>query len=119
PGGVLFLSTFDTEGLLYLFTERRRMARNFRTHLILYSRSALIELLEHSGFEITDIGPDFEYRDQKFLRHWLAAPLVRALMTVLPDPLLVSTGSIRIMARRRSGSPLNVRAIRSVEPTHA
>lgn len=125
PGGVLFLSTFDTEGIIYLFSERKRMARNFRTHLILYSRSALIELLEHSGFEITDIGPDFEYRDQKFLRHWLAshhplaAPLVRALMTVLPDPLLVSTGSIRIMARRRSGSPLNVRAIRSVEPTHA
>lgn len=125
PGGVLFLSTFDTEGLIYLFSERKRMVRNFRTHLILYSRSALIELLEHSGFEITDIGPDFEYRDHKFLRHWVSShhpflsPFVRALLTVLPDPLLVSTGSIRIMARRRSGSPLNVRSIRSVEPTHA
>lgn len=125
PGGVLFLSTFDTEGLIYLFSERRRMAQNFRTHVILYSRSALIELLEHSGFEIIDIGPDFEYRDQKFVRHWLAshhpyaAPLVRALLTMLPDPTIVSTGSIRIVARRRSGPPLNVRAIRSVEPTHA
>lgn len=125
PGGVLFLSTFDTEGLIYLFSERKRMAQNFRTHLILYSRSALIELLEHSGFEIIDIGPDFEYRDQKFVRHWLAshhpyvAPLVRAVLTMLPDPTIVSTGSIRIVARRRSGPPLNVRAIRSVEPTHA
>jgi 2-polyprenyl-3-methyl-5-hydroxy-6-metoxy-1,4-benzoquinol methylase len=125
PGGVLFLSTFDTEGLIYLLSEQRRMAQNFRTHLILYSRSALIELLEHSGFEIIDIGPDFEYRDQKFVRHWLAshhpyvAPLARALLTMLPDPTIVSTGSIRIVAKRRSGPSVNVRAIRSVEPTHA
>jgi SAM-dependent methyltransferase len=125
PGGVLFLSTFDTEGVIYLLTERKRMAHNFRTHLILYSRSALIELLERSGFEIIDIGPDFEYRDHKFLRHWLAshhpivAPFARALLKVLPDPLLVSTGSIRIVARRRSGPAMNVRAIRSAEPTHA
>ncbi|MEO8382894.1 MAG: bifunctional glycosyltransferase/class I SAM-dependent methyltransferase [Acidobacteriota bacterium] len=125
PGGVLFLSTFDTEGLIYLSFERKRMAQNFRTHLILYSRSALIELLEHSGFEIIGIGPDFEHRDHKFLRHWLAshhpvaAPVVRAFLTVLPDPAIVSTGSIRIVARRRSGTPRNVRAIRSVEPTHA
>ncbi|HYC92862.1 MAG TPA: class I SAM-dependent methyltransferase [Thermoanaerobaculia bacterium] len=125
PGGVLFLSTFDTEGLLYLFFERKRMAQNFRTHLLLYSRSAIIELLEHSGFEIIDIGPDFEYRDQKFLRHWLAAhhpvlaPFARMLLTMMPDPAIVSTGSIRIVARRRSGSAMNVRAIRSVEPTHA
>jgi SAM-dependent methyltransferase len=125
PGGVLLLSTFDTEGLIYLISEDKRMAQNFRTHLILYSRSALIELLEHSGFEISDIGPDFEYRDHKFLRHWfgthhpILAPLVRAMLTVLPDPLIVSTGSIRIVAKRRSGPPLNVRTIRSVEPTHA
>lgn len=125
PGGILFLSTFDTEGLIYLFSERKRMSQNFRTHLILYSRSALIELLEHSGFEIADIGPDFEYRDHKFLRHWTAAhhpilaPIARMLLNVLPDPLIVSTGSIRILAKRRSGPPLNVRTIRSVEPTHA
>ena len=125
PGGVLFLSTFDTEGLIYLFFERKRMAQNFRTHLILYSRSALIELLEHSGFEIIDIGPDFEYRDQKFVRHWFAthhpilAPFARMLLAMLPDPTIVSTGSIRIVARRRSGAALNVRAMRSVEPTHA
>lgn len=125
PGGALFLSTFDTEGLIYLFSEHKRMTQNFRTHLILYSRSALIELLEHSGFEIVDIGPDFEYRDHKFLRHWFTAhhpflaPFVRAFLKVMPDPMIVSTGSIRILAKRRSGPPLNVRTIRSVEPTHA
>lgn len=125
PGGVLFLSTFDTEGLIYLVSERKRMAQNFRTHLILYSRSALIELLEHSGFEIIDIGPDFEYRDHRFLRHWAAAhhpilaPAFRAVLRILPDPTILSTGSIRIVARRRSGEPLNARRIRSVEPTHA
>jgi SAM-dependent methyltransferase len=125
PGGVLFLSALDTEGLLYLFSERKRMAQNFRTHLILYSRSALIELLERSGFEIVDIGPDFEYRDQKLVRHWLqshhplVAPLARAFMKLLPDPTIVSTGSIRIVAKRRAGMAVNARAIRSVEPTHA
>ncbi|HEX8617350.1 MAG TPA: bifunctional glycosyltransferase/class I SAM-dependent methyltransferase [Thermoanaerobaculia bacterium] len=125
PGGMLFLSAFDTEGFIYLVSERKRMSQNFRTHLILYSRSALIELLERSGFELVDIGPDFEYRDQKFLRHWsathhpLLAPLVRLALRILPDPLIVTTGSIRIVAKRRSGAPLNARAIRSVEPTHA
>src|SRR5258708_851471 len=73
PGGVLLLTTFDTEGLLYLLTEQKRMTHNFRKHLILYSRSALIALLEHSGFEIAAICPDFEYRDHKFLRHWIGA----------------------------------------------
>jgi len=125
PGGTLLLTTFDTESLLYLLTERRRMANNFRTHLILYSRSALIELLEHSGFEIDTVGPEFEYRDHKLLRHvfagrWPAlSPIARAVLKILPDPLLVGSGSIRIITKRRAGAPLNVRAIRSVEPTHA
>src|SRR5207237_50373 len=117
--------TFDTEGLLYLMTERKRMAHNFRKQVILYSRSALIELLERSGFEIVAVGPDFEYRDHKFLRHWIAsrwpalAPLVRVALKLLPDPLLVSSGSMRILARRRAGPPVGMRPIRSVEPTHA
>ncbi len=125
PGGTLFLTTFDTEGFLYLLTEKKRMAHNFRTHVILFSRSALIELLERSGFEIQSIVPDFEYRDHKFLRHWLAVRLphigglVRKILRILPDPLLVTSGSIRVIARRRAGPLLNVRTIRSVEPTHA
>ncbi len=125
PGGVLLLTTFDTEGVLYLLTERKRMAHNFRKHLILYSRSALIELLEHSGFEIVSVGPDLEYRDHKFLRHWVAsrwpalAWAARLALKVLPDPLLVSSGSIRILAKRRAGPPAGMRPVRSVEATHA
>jgi hypothetical protein len=45
--------------------------------------------------------------------------MARAGLKVLPDPMIVSTGSIRIVARRRAGMPVNARAIRSVEPTHA
>jgi SAM-dependent methyltransferase len=125
PGGVLLLSTFDTEGLVYLITERRWMTQNFRTHVILYSRSAIIELLEHSGFEIVSIGAELAYRDHRFLRHSVATrwpalmPLLRVLLKVLPDPLLLSSGSIRIVAKRRAGAPVNFRVIRSVEPTHA
>jgi hypothetical protein len=47
------------------------------------------------------------------------APLVRVLLNVLPDPLLLFSGSIRIVAKRRAGAPVNFSAIRSVEPTHA
>jgi SAM-dependent methyltransferase len=125
PGGVLMLTTFDTEGLLFLMTERKWMAHAFRTHRILYSRSAMIELLEHSGFEILTIGPDFEYRDHRFFRHTVAArwPLVARvalpLLKLMPDPLIVSSGSIRIVAKRRAGAPVEFRAIRSIEPTHA
>lgn len=124
PGGLLMLTTFDTEGLLYLLTERRHMAHNFRTHLILYSRSAVIELLEHSGFEIVSVGPALQYRDHKFIRHRLArhplvGAVVRPLLKFLPDPLPASSGSIRVVARRRGGARIDVRAIRSIEPTHA
>jgi SAM-dependent methyltransferase len=125
PGGALLLTMFDTEGILYLISERTRMAHNFRTHLILYSRSALIELLEHSGFEIVAVSPAFEYRDHKFLRLWAAtrwpalASIANAFLRILPDPMLVTSGSIRIMAKRRAGPPMDARAIRSVEPTHA
>ena len=125
PGGVLLLTALDTESIAYLFNERSRAAQNFRTRVILYSRSALIELLERSGFEIAGVGPDFAYRDHKFLRHRLAsrpgvfASVARLFLKLAPDPLLVSSGSIRIVAKRRAGAPLNVRAIRSVEPTHA
>jgi hypothetical protein len=41
------------------------------------------------------------------------------MLKILPDPVLLFSGSIRIVAKRRAGAPMNVRAIRSVEPTHA
>jgi SAM-dependent methyltransferase len=125
PGGILMLTTFDTEGLLFLMTERKWMAHAFRTHRILYSRSAMIELLEHSGFEILAIGPDFEYRDHRFVRHMASARwpsfarVALPLLKLMPDPLIVSSGSIRIVAKRRAGAPVDLRAIRSIEPTHA
>lgn len=125
PGGALAVSAIDTEGFGYLLSERERAAQNFRTRVILYSRSALIELLERSGFEIVSVGPEFEYREHRFIRHRIAsrwplfAPLIRFALRMLPDPLVISSGSIRIVAKRRAGAPINMRAIRSVEPTHA
>jgi SAM-dependent methyltransferase len=125
PGGVVFLTAFDTESLMYLLFERDRLAGNFRTRLILYSQSALIELFERSGFEILSVGGDFEYRDRKAVSRALVTLMPRAgrlaapLLRVFPDPMLVGTGSIRIIARRRAGPPANIRPIRSAEPTHA
>jgi 2-polyprenyl-3-methyl-5-hydroxy-6-metoxy-1,4-benzoquinol methylase len=125
PGGIVFLTAFDTESLMYLLFERDRLEDNFRTRLILYSQSALIELFERSGFEILSVGDDFEYRDRQAVSRALvtlmprAGRLVAPLLAVFPDPMMVGTGSIRIIARRRSGPPVNIRPIRSAEPTHA
>lgn len=125
PGGILVLITPDTESLLCAVSGDRWVSYKFPEHLILYSRSALIELLEHSGFEIVSASSDFEYCDHEFLVSRIAmlskaaAAVAKPMLTVVPDPVPATSGSIRIVARRRSGPPLNVRAIRAVEPTHA
>ena len=102
------------------------LLQQYRTNRFVHPADLdMIEMLEHSGFEILTIGPDFEYRDRRFFRHTVAArwPLVARvalpLLKFMPDPLLVSSGSIRIVAKRRAGAPVEFRAIRSVEPTHA
>ncbi|HEY0789232.1 MAG TPA: class I SAM-dependent methyltransferase, partial [Thermoanaerobaculia bacterium] len=125
PGGILVLITPDTESLLCSISGDRWVSYKFPEHLILYSRSALIELLEHSGFEIVSATGDFEYCDHPFLLsrlealHPAAATLARPMLSLLPDPLAATSGSIRIIARRRSGPALAARAIRAAEPTHA
>lgn len=125
PGGVVILVTPDTESLLCAISGDSWVSYKFPEHLILYSRSALIELLEHSGFEIVSATGDYEYCSHEFLLSRLkqlssaAARVAPYLLAVLPDPLLVGSGSIRIVAKRRAGSPFDVRGIRAVEPTHA
>lgn len=125
PGGILVLITPDTESLLCAISGDRWVSYKFPEHLILYSRSALIELLEHSGFEIVSVSSDFEFCDHEFLLsrismlNRVAAAVARPALAALPDPIPASSGSIRIVARRRSGPSLSMRAIRAVEPTHA
>jgi dolichyl-phosphate beta-glucosyltransferase len=125
PNGILVLITPDTESALCAISGDSWVSYKFPEHLILYSRSALIELLEHSGFEIVSVSSDFEYCTREFVESRLSslhppiAALARAAMIVMPDPMPTPSGSIRLVARRRSGSNLNVRAIRAVEPTHA
>lgn len=125
PGGLVILVTPDTESLLCAISGDGWVSYKFPEHLILYSRSALIELLEHSGFEIVSVNADYEYCDHPFLRSRLRqlSPLigwpVSFVLGALPDPVLVGSGSIRIVAKRRAGSPFDMRGIRAVEPTHA
>jgi dolichyl-phosphate beta-glucosyltransferase len=125
PGGVVVLITPDTESFLCSISGDRWVSYKFPEHLILYSRSALIELLEHSGFEIESISSDFEYCDHDFLKSRLRqlsaalAGLAGVVLPLLPDPIAVGSGSIRIVARRRAGPPVEMRPIRAVEPTHA
>jgi 2-polyprenyl-3-methyl-5-hydroxy-6-metoxy-1,4-benzoquinol methylase len=125
PGGLLMVSTIDTEGLLYLMTERKLLPEHFARCRILFSRSAMIELLEHSGFEIVTVSGDAVYHDRSSVESALKRLFPRlgrifaAIHWMLPDPLLVPEGTIRIIARRRVGPAINVRAIRAIEPTHA
>lgn len=125
PGGYLVVITPDTESFLCAISGDRWVSYKFPEHLILYSRTALIELLEHSGFEIVSASSDYEYCDRAFLLSRLEslnaalARLARPVLRVLPEPLPVSSGSIALIARRRSGPQVPVRAIRAVEPTHA
>ncbi len=125
PGGVLIASVVDTESLLYLLTERKLLADRFGHQRILYSRSAMIELLEHSGFEIISVSGEVIYRQHARVESITVrcfprlGRLVSMALRPLKDPLLVPSGSIRIIARRRVGPTFNVRAIRSIEPTHA
>jgi len=125
PGGGMVLVTPDTESWLCAVSGNRWVSYKFPEHLILYSRSALIELLEHSGFEIISAQSDHEYCEHEFLLSRLeklsplAASVGRVALKILPSPLPVSSGSIRIVARRRAGSLLNMRTIRTVEATHA
>ena len=125
PGGYLFLITPDTESVLCAISGDNWVSYKFPEHLILYSRTALIELLEQAGFEILSAGGDSEHCEHEFLRARLRqlgslwASVAIPLLRVLPDPLAVTSGSIRVVARRRVGPPVNLRPIRAVEPTHA
>lgn len=124
-GGLLVIVTPDTESLMSFVAGKRWSAYKVPEHVILYSRSALIELLEHSGFEIVSAGADYRYVAHAQIRAMLdrwpptVARVVAALLLVAPEPLFASSGSIRVVARRRSGAPVNLRPIQSVEPTHA
>jgi dolichyl-phosphate beta-glucosyltransferase len=125
PGGTLVLVTPDTESMLCWISGDRWISHKFPEHLILFSHSALIELLEHSGFEIVSVHSDYEYCDHQFLKSRLRRlhpgldGAARTVLPLLPDPLAVGSGSIRIVARRRAGPPAELRPIRAVEPTHA
>jgi dolichyl-phosphate beta-glucosyltransferase len=126
PGGVILLITPDTESLLCSISGDKWVSYKFPEHLILYSRSAVIELLEHSGFEVLSAGGDYEYCDRDFILSRLgqlrplAAAAARPILNLLPSPLPVTSGSIRLVARRRAGSPVNMRAIpTAVEATQA
>ncbi|HVT01808.1 MAG TPA: glycosyltransferase [Thermoanaerobaculia bacterium] len=125
PGGTLVIITPDTESLLCAVSGDRWVSYKFPEHLILYSRSGLIELLERSGFEIVDASSDYEYCDHDFVVSRLEklspalASVARVVLKPLPNPLPVTSGSICIVAKRRAGSPSNMRAIRAIEPTHA
>lgn len=126
PGGLLVLVTPNTESLLCSISRDRWVSYKVPEHVILYSRSALIELLEHSGFELLSVGSDSEYCEHEFLAPRLAAlggaaveRAARLAFSVLPDPVRVPSGSVAIVARRRSGSTHIGQQIRAVEPTHA
>lgn len=116
PGGLLLLTTPDTESLT-----RRLMGRHwthYKTeHLIYFSRSNLQRLLERAGFELLEVRPatkrlTLRYAHHQFSTypHWLFSPVLRLLHAILPANLLdrlipVVIGEMQVTARRRPSDP--------------
>lgn len=125
PGGYLVLSTPDTESLTALVSGRRWSAHKVPEHIVLYSRSALVELLENSGFQIITAAGDYRWFDHQRLRQALTRwpswvrRAVSGLLHLLPDPFPASSGCIRIVAQRSSGPPVVLRPVPSVEMSRA
>lgn len=125
PGGFLVLTTPDTESLTALVCGQRWSAHKVPEHIVLYSRTALVELLENSGFEIITAHGDYRDFDhqrlRQALRRWPA--VVRRVVSlglhVLPDPFPASSGCIRIVARRVSAPPVAVHPLPSVQMSRA
>lgn len=125
PGGYLVLTTPDTESLTALACGRRWSAHKVPEHIVLYSRSALVEMLENAGFEIVSASGDYRYFDHERLRvalrrwpSWVAR-FGASVLAALPDPFPVSSGCIRVIAQKRSGPPYAVRPVPSVEMSRA
>ena len=125
PGGYLVLSTPDTESLTAVVCGRRWSAHKVPEHIVLYSRSALVELLENAGFQIVTAAGDYRWFDhqrlRKALRRWPSwiRRIVSAGLHVLPDPFAASSGCIRIVAQRSSGPPVVLRPVPAVEMSRA
>lgn len=125
PGGHLVLSTPDTESVTALALGRRWSAHKVPEHIVLYSRSALVEMLENAGFEIVTAHSDYRDFDHQRLRQALSRwprairRVLSAGLHLLPDPFPASSGSIRIVARRLSGPPYIVHPVPSVEMSRA
>lgn len=125
PGGQLVITTPDTESLTALVSGRRWSAHKVPEHIVLYSRSALVELLESSGFLIVSASADYRWFDHGRLRAALVRwpgwvrRVVSLALHILPDPFPSSSGCIRIVAKRASGPPVALRPVPSVEMSRA
>lgn len=125
PGGVLLIVAADTESLTWSMAGVPALCRRFPGDLIFYSHSSLIELLEHSGFEIVNAVSDWEFQPAADLASGampiasLARPFRKLIPSLTSLVVQLPSGAIRIVAKRRAGSPLNLRSIRAAEPTHA
>jgi len=125
PGGILILEAVDAGRSVLASSTARRLTERYARHRIHYSQASLVELLEHSGFEIVTATSPLLFRSRselmdsvKQLPRWAVQTIGRAV-DYLPDPLLLPSEAIRVVAKRRAGSRSNFRTVRAVEPTHA
>lgn len=116
PGGLLLLATPDTESVLCSISGDRWVSYKFPEHVILYSRSALLELLEQNGFEILTARSDLEYHRSSFIEsrldslNPLLAALARPVLRLLPEPIPITSGSVLILARKTSSPRITIPA---------
>lgn len=109
PGGVLIVTTPDTESLIAEISGDRWLRRRFPQNRILYSRTALLELLDNEGFDVESAASELELREADELEPGVFRSLGRIVQMITRRPLLCPCGTVRIVARRRAGSALGER----------
>ena len=105
--GIVYLVTPDAASPLARLSGRRWVSYKFPEHVILYSRRGLSHLLNDQGFAVERTVADREYCDHAFLSSRLRglspklAAASRLLLPLAPKLLLVPSGAVGVIARKR------------------
>ena len=113
-GGVIALVTPNIESALARISGRRWVSFKLPEHVSYYSPSTIRRLLETAGLEVVSVEPAYQYYALPFLMHRireLIHPIGKLIPRIESSALLrnrmvrVTSGSLRVIARRPVSSP--------------
>jgi hypothetical protein len=113
-GGVIALVTPNIESMLARVSGRRWVSFRLPEHVSYYSPSTIQCLLETAGLEVVSVKPAYQYYALPFLMYRIRAlihPIGKLIPQIETSALLrnrmvrVTSGSLRVIARRPISSP--------------